>query len=82
MKNKNKKITPEFVLQRINEARVKEELAIPIYSSHIKQTLFWSGLPKDKQEKIISGLKILEGDSMRHSKMLQKIASNYSKNNK
>lgn len=79
MKNNQNKMTPELVLQLINEARVKEELAIPIYTSHIKQTMFWSGLPKAKQEKIISSLKMLEADSQKHAKILKKVANNYSK---
>ncbi|MCX6795159.1 MAG: hypothetical protein NT165_00255 [Candidatus Falkowbacteria bacterium] len=76
------KITPEFVLQRINEARIKEELAIPIYASHIKQTMFWSGISEDKQEKIIASLKVLESDSMKHSKMLKVVYNNFLKYSK
>ncbi|MEI6529014.1 MAG: hypothetical protein WCN88_01240 [Candidatus Falkowbacteria bacterium] len=79
MKNKPNIMSPELVLQLINEARIKEELAIPIYTSHIKQTLFWSGLPNAKQEKIIASLKLLEADSQKHAKILKMVANNYTK---
>lgn len=69
----------DFVLQQIRQARVKEELAIPIYSSHIQQALFWSGLPLDKQKKIIDSLKILEHESEMHADMLKIIEKNYLK---
>lgn len=82
MKNIIKKLTPEKILNRINEARIKEELALPIYSSHIKQTLFWSGLSKDKKEKIIASLRTLEADSERHVKLLKIVARNFLKNSK
>jgi len=82
MKNKTNTNDIELIVQKISEARIKEELAIPIYSSHIKQTLFWSGLPKAKQEKIIAGLRILESDSEKHVGMLKIIEKNYLRNSK
>jgi|GEM_PF-1901777 len=82
MKNKINTNNNESIVQKISEARVKEELAIPIYSSHIKQTLFWSGLPEAKQAKIIAGLRILEADSEKHVKMLKIIEKNYLRNSK
>lgn len=82
MKKNIKKLAPELIIKRINEARVKEELALPIYSSHLKQTLFWSGLPKAKQEKIIANLRTLEADSEKHVKLLKIVARNFLKNSK
>ncbi len=82
MKKKNQKIISDFILQSINEARIKEELAIPLYSGHIKQTLFWSGLPKVSRDKIMSGLTTLKTDSIKHCKILKRVADNYIKNNK
>ena len=50
----------DFILESLKEAMIKEELAIPLYVSHIKQTLFWSGLPVKKQQIIVENLKTLE----------------------
>ncbi len=80
MKKKLEPLSPAVALRYIEEARITEELAIPVYSSHIKQTLFWSGIPKNKQDKIISGLKILESDSAKHAKILKILSDNYKKN--
>lgn len=44
---KSKKI----IIRMINESIIEEELAIPLYSSHIEQALFWSGLTEKKQKK-------------------------------
>jgi hypothetical protein len=61
---------------------VAEELAIPLYTSHIKQAFFWSNLSEDKQKKIIAGLQVLEKDSKNHVKLLKKVKRIYSKNTK
>lgn len=67
------------VLQEINNAIVKEELAVPIYSSHIKVAMFWSGLPRTKQDKIIAGLEILLSESLNHVRMLKRVRRIYKK---
>ena len=72
-----KSVPSQKVLQMIREAIVGEELAIPLYASHIQQTLFWSGVPKQKQEKIIEGLKILERDSKGHVLLLREVEKIY-----
>ena len=69
----------EIILDELREAMVKEELAIPLYVSHIQQTLFWSGLPVDKQEKIIASLKILDTDSERHARDFKYLVNLYEK---
>ena len=75
-----KKIAKKIILQEIRDATIKEEMAIPLYVSHIEQTLFWSGLPKEKQKKIIDSLKILERESEAHVSMLKRVMEIY--NNK
>jgi hypothetical protein len=75
-------ISHQHVLSKIKEAIVAEELAVPLYTSHIKQIFFWSGLSKEKQEKIISGLQILEKDSINHIKLLKQVKKIYLKNSK
>lgn len=72
-----KKITKELVIAEINDAIIKEELAVPLYTSHIEQTLFWSGLEKSKQAKMIRGLKTLVKDSRGHAAALRKIMEIY-----
>jgi CRISPR/Cas system-associated endoribonuclease Cas2 len=72
-----KKIDPKKVLSEIREALVKEELAIPLYVSHIQQAFFWSGLSKNKQDQIINRLKILEAESENHVRMFKEIEKIY-----
>jgi hypothetical protein len=73
------KIEKDFILNSLKEAMIKEELAIPLYTSHIEQTLFWSGLPVKKQKVIVDTLKILEQESEIHAQIFQKILKIYSK---
>lgn len=70
------------IIEKIDEAIVAEELAIPLYTAHIKQSFFWSDLSQDKQKKITLGLKTLEKDSKNHVKLLKKVKKIYSKNKK
>ncbi|MFZ4631795.1 MAG: hypothetical protein ACOYL8_01140 [Patescibacteria group bacterium] len=69
----------QAVIEKINEAMIKEELAIPLYVSHIQQSLFWSGLSKKKQETIIIGLKTLAAESKMHVTYLNKVLDIYKK---
>lgn len=69
----------DLILDKLGEAMVKEELAIPLYTSHIEQTIFWSGLEEFKQKKIIDSLKILDLESEMHAKNLHKIIEIYKK---
>ena len=70
-------IDKNLILDKLQEAMIKEELAIPLYTSHIEQTLFWSGLDLDKQSKIIESLKILDKESENHAKYLETIIEIY-----
>lgn len=67
----------EDILKMIQAAVVKEELAIPVYTTHIKNIFFWSNLSARKQKKIIESLKILETDSEKHSVMLRRVEDIY-----
>lgn len=69
----------EVILEKLREAMIKEELAIPLYVSHIEQTLFWSGLPVKKQKIVIDNLKILEADSEMHASAFQNILKKHTK---
>lgn len=61
------------VSKLIDEAIINEEAAIPIYASHIKAAMFWSGLPDKKQEKIRAGLEVLLKDSRGHVSLLKEV---------
>ncbi len=61
------------VLKEIDDAMVKEEMALPVYASHIESVLFWSGIPKRKQDRIRESLEILIRESIAHVKMLKYI---------
>ncbi|MEK7118801.1 MAG: hypothetical protein AAB869_04275 [Patescibacteria group bacterium] len=67
------------ILQELDAATVKEELALPVYASHIKSVLFWSGLSKEKKERICESLEILLQDSARHVQLLKHIKTLYLK---
>ena len=71
------KLTPEQVLKEIEVAAVKEELAIPVYTSHIKSALFWSALSKKKQDKILEGLETLSRESEGHVTLLNRVRELY-----
>ncbi len=68
-----KKLTKEELVQAIREATVKEELAIPLYDSHISAALFWSGLPDAVQREVLAGLKVLTTESRGHVKILKRV---------
>ncbi len=63
----------EEILKKIDAAILTEEKAIPIYTKHIGNTLFWSGLGKKTQEDIKKTFIELKEDSGRHVKQLQSI---------
>ena len=67
------------LLAKVDEALIKEELAIPIYASHIEGSLFWSGLAEDRQTEIINLLQVLSRESQGHVKLLEKLKELYTK---
>lgn len=69
----------ELILEKLERAMVGEEFALPLYVSHIEETIFWSGLPKEKQKQIIDSLKILNEESGMHAKAFDKIMETYKK---
>ncbi len=71
------KLPPSAILQEIDAATMKEELALPIYADHIQSVLFWSGLPETKREKIRQSLAILLHDSQGHVRLLKHIKTFY-----
>lgn len=72
-----KTVTDPNVLKELDDAIVQEELALPVYASHIKAAMFWSGLPAEKQEQIRAGLEILLNDSIGHVHLLKRVKRIY-----
>lgn len=70
------------ILNEIRRAKIKEEMAIPLYTSHIKEVLFWSGISDDKKKTIIDNLKILEKESEIHIAMLSRVEGIFIKSQK
>ena len=70
-------MSAEEIINKIDEATLKEEKALPIYTAHISATLFWSGLDKEIQDQIMSDLQILHDDSMRHVRILEQAKKLY-----
>ena len=70
---KKPRVPTDELIQAIRQASVKEELAIPLYDSHISAALFWSGLPEEVQQRIIAGLTVLTTESRGHVKILKQI---------
>lgn len=66
-------MTKNDLIKKLDKALILEEMAVPIYNKHLKNTLFLSGYPEDVQELIKKNLKILSDDSVRHKFMIEKL---------
>lgn len=63
-------------LSIIEKAVYMADIAIPNYLQHLEAVLFWSGIKKEKQETILSDLKMLEHSSKRRAKNLKELKEN------
>ncbi|TAK95730.1 hypothetical protein EPO05_03490 [Patescibacteria group bacterium] len=70
-----KKSEQKTILALIDEATKYEELAIPIYSSHLRSTFFLSGLDAKKQKTIQESLQTLARESEGHIVLLKRVRS-------
>lgn len=61
------------ILEDIHQAVLDEELAVPVYTSHIKNTIFWTGLPEAKQKRILEILDTLARESEGHVNVFKRI---------
>jgi len=59
--------------KKIDLALAKEEMGIPIYHAHIKNSLFWAPFDNLTKKRILVGLERLYLDSRGHIKLLKKI---------
>lgn len=66
----------EEIIQKIDQAILFEDEAIPIYSKHIRSTLFWSGLNDECQQKIKETLDVLIRETLKHKILLTHIKKN------
>ncbi len=63
----------EEIIEKINQAILFEDEAIPIYSKHIESTLFWSGLNDECQQKIKETLDVFIRETQKHVKLLERV---------
>lgn len=61
----------EKVLAELDKAILEEEMAIPIYSSHLATTISRSGLPDEQAEIISQNLLTLSQESLKHIGLLK-----------
>lgn len=68
--NKNRE---RIIVQELDSAILMEEMAIPVYSSHLASTIERIGVSKEIGQKIVDDLKILETESKKHISMLKEV---------
>ena len=61
----------EELLAALENARLAEEKAIPIYTKHLRSAVFWTGMKQEDVEKIRETLRILAEESEKHKKMVE-----------
>ncbi len=66
-------IEKNLLLSMIKEALISEEEAIPVYMKHLESAVFWTGISKDKADKIREGLELLSRETKMHKRMLEMI---------
>ena len=66
-------MTREELIGRLKQLRDEEELAIPIYTQHLKSTFFLSSFKPETREEIKSMLLTLAEESETHARMFEAI---------
>jgi hypothetical protein len=64
-------MTKDELLHFLQENLDKEEKGIPLYSMHLSNALFLSGLTPEDQERIRTLLLTLKRDSQRHKRVYE-----------
>jgi hypothetical protein len=62
-------IDKKELLTMLEKAKISEEKSIPIYTKHMGTAIFWTGIDKEKVEKIKEALILLARESERHRKV-------------
>ena len=63
------------IIDILDKALLGEEKAVPIYNRHLSSSVFWTGIAKEKSERIKKILKQLADDSVRHKAMVEGLIS-------
>lgn len=63
----------EKIIQELDAAILMEEMAIPVYSSHLASTVGRIGVSEENSQRIIDDLTVLETESKKHITMLKKV---------
>lgn len=61
------------IIKHLKEALIAEEKSIPIYTKHLDSAVFWTGLDREKSEKIKSILSELARGSMIHKTIIENL---------
>jgi hypothetical protein len=72
----------EKVMAEIDASIATEEMAIPIYASHLSAAFSWSGLSSQVQKEIVKGLKTLSRESLGHVRLLKDVRRMYKQSQK
>lgn len=66
-------------IDALRECLRTEEAAIPVYSKHVSDALFLSGIKQEGQAKVRDILEKLKNDSLRHRAILEAILTQLEK---
>lgn len=61
------------IVKMLKEALLGEEKAVPIYNKHLAAAVFWSGVKKEKGQRIKEILSQLANDSKKHKAIIEEI---------
>ena len=75
-------MSKEELLTILENARLAEEKAIPVYTKHLKSAVFWTGMKQEDVEKIRETLSMLAEESEKHKKMVEYLIEQIKKKGK
>ncbi len=68
-------ITKEELIKKIKSDINTEESGVALYTKHLKDTLFFSGISKEKRKRIVELLDRLADESRIHEKTMKALLS-------
>jgi rubrerythrin len=75
-------IKKEELLKILKGALNSEEKGIVIYKKHLESALFWTGIPKEKGQRVKELLEQLAEDTIGHRKTVQELIKKVEGENK
>ncbi len=72
-------IKKEELLRILKDAMISEEKAIPILTRHLRSAVFWTGMDKEKTEKVKSVLRQLAEESEGHKRVMETLINRITK---